>query len=102
MLSQSQYAVVDEHVTQDKKNRETNGLSGHHAFNNKTVRMYYGSCAWHDWISGRSRPLDKEGGGDGVKKKISGADPSGPSPGSATVDSRHNLFKIYQLSFLIR
>ena len=41
-------------------------------------------------------------GGGAVSKKNKGVDPSGPFPGSATVDSRHNLFKIYQLRFLIR
>lgn len=40
MLSQSQYPVVDEHVTQDKKDRETNGLSDQHAFKSKSVGRY--------------------------------------------------------------
>ena len=52
--------------------------------------------AVHDTTGSVAHPdlqIRGEGGGT-VSKKNKGVDPSGPSLGSATVDSRHNLINI--------
>ena len=67
MLSQSQYPVVDEHVTQDKKDRETYGLSGHHAFKSKTVRRINGAV--HDTTGSVAHSDLQIRGEGGVSKK---------------------------------